>query len=54
MRVVMFINTACSGLFGVTVLDYRTSSFSRPQGERACYWQVFWLADHKQIHLPGQ
>jgi len=55
MRIVMFINTACSGLFGVTVPDYRTSSFARPQGERRMLLAgLLACGSRQQIHLPGQ
>jgi len=55
MRIVTLIKTACSGLFGVAVPDYRTSSFSRPQGERRVLLAgLLACGSRRQIHLPGQ
>jgi hypothetical protein len=55
MRIVMLINTVCSSLFDVAAPNYRTSSFSRPQGERHMLLAGFLACgSRQQIHLPGQ
>jgi len=55
MRIVMLINTVCSSLFDVAASNYRTSSFSRPQGERRMLLAGFLACgSRQQIHLPGQ
>jgi len=55
MRIIMLINAACSGLFGVADSAYRTSSFPRPQGERRMLLAgLLACGSRRQIHLPGQ
>jgi len=55
MSIVMLINAAYSGLFGVADSDYRTSSFPRPQGERRMLLAgLLACGSRRQIHLPGQ
>jgi len=55
MRIVMLINTVFSSLFGVTAPNYRTSSFSQPQGERRMLLAgLLACGSRQQIHLPGQ
>jgi len=55
MSIVMLINAAYSGLFGVADSDYRTLSFSRPQGERRMLLAgLLAYGSRRQILLPGQ